>query len=723
MQGLLGLFGGALDLIVVIVAFGAIVFVHELGHFVAARWAGVRVTAFALGLGPAALSWRKGIGLRRGTSAREAAEKVRATRDAKAVGECEYRLCWFPAGGYVKMVGQEDLDPSATSDAPGSWQATAPWKRMVVISAGVVMNMIAAALLFVVVFSVGLKTEPALIGWVSETGPAARATPVLGTEEPGLRVGDRVVRINGDKAEEFNQLMVTAAMSRRGEAVTLEVARPGVDGTLVFEATPERGASSGLLELGIGSALSNTLDAEMAAGRGAWSEAMDRLGYGEIEPGSRIVAVVGADGVARATADGPAIKRALDASGGEAVTLRIEGPDGLVRDVEVTPEASLMVDFVEGSGEGRVVAVSHLLGLTPVMRVSPNPSSAAPRGGLEAGDVFARLGQVSYPALHDGIAEIRARRGGSIEATVLRVGALDGVAAGSALAGAASVSLTPSVDGEGRVGFIADTTAGMASVVARPPGALMREPGSEATYTPSASALGLSAGARIVSIEGRAVGSLREVAQALRDAGAGAIARGEGFEVEVTFETVAAWRASEDVRDSEGLVTETWSIPADEAARLATLGWTTPLYSMLRSETVVLRGDGVFGAMGQGFRRTKQVMAQTYLTLVRLFHGTVRVEHLRGPVGIAHLGTQILDRGFIWLLFFTALVSVNLAVINFLPLPIVDGGQFLFLVYEQIRGKAPPPIVQELSVVAGMVLIGSLFLIVTFNDLKALFGG
>ncbi|MCA9289417.1 MAG: site-2 protease family protein, partial [Phycisphaerales bacterium] len=117
------------------------------------------------------------------------------------------------------------------------------------------------------------------------------------------------------------------------------------------------------------------------------------------------------------------------------------------------------------------------------------------------------------------------------------------------------------------------------------------------------------------------------------------------------------------------------------------------------------------------------VMMSTYLTLLRLFQGTVRVEHLKGPVGITHMGTIIADRGPIWLMFFFALVSVNLAVINFLPLPIVDGGQFLMIVYEWVRGKPVPVGLQNAMTLAGLLLIGSVFVIVTFNDVARLLGG
>ena len=98
------------------------------------------------------------------------------------------------------------------------------------------------------------------------------------------------------------------------------------------------------------------------------------------------------------------------------------------------------------------------------------------------------------------------------------------------------------------------------------------------------------------------------------------------------------------------------------------------------------------------------------------------VEHLKGPVGITHLGTLVSDRGFIWLLFFLAMISVNLAVVNFLPLPIVDGGQFLFLVYEALRGRPVPIAVQNAVTMVGLVAIGALFLLVTYNDIRNLLG-
>src|SRR5438045_6136229 len=111
-----------------IFGFGFVVFFHELGHFLAAKWVGIRVEQFAVGFGQALFAWRKGIGWKVGSTQAEyrrraeerlvqlgveknsegeySDEQLTETADAMALGETEYRLNWIPLGGYVKMLGQ-----------------------------------------------------------------------------------------------------------------------------------------------------------------------------------------------------------------------------------------------------------------------------------------------------------------------------------------------------------------------------------------------------------------------------------------------------------------------------------------------------------------------------------------------------------------------------------------------------------------------------------------
>jgi len=80
-------------------------------------------------------------------------------------------------------------------------------------------------------------------------------------------------------------------------------------------------------------------------------------------------------------------------------------------------------------------------------------------------------------------------------------------------------------------------------------------------------------------------------------------------------------------------------------------------------------------------------------------------------------------RGSLYLLFLLAVISVNLAVINFLPLPIVDGGLFLFLIYEKFKGRPPSIAFQNLATIAGLLMIGAIFVVTFYNDVMRLIGG
>src|SRR4051812_6295860 len=133
----------ALSVALLIVGFGFVIFWHELGHFLAAKWVGIRVEQFAVGMGQALISYRKGVGVKLGSTKGEydkrvtalldeqhkdslqLREKIEYTQDQRSaaadklgLGETEYRLSWIPVGGYVKMLGQDDMRPGADADDP-----------------------------------------------------------------------------------------------------------------------------------------------------------------------------------------------------------------------------------------------------------------------------------------------------------------------------------------------------------------------------------------------------------------------------------------------------------------------------------------------------------------------------------------------------------------------------------------------------------------------------
>ena len=135
--------------------------------------------------------------------------------------------------------------------------------------------------------------------------------------------------------------------------------------------------------------------------------------------------------------------------------------------------------------------------------------------------------------------------------------------------------------------------------------------------------------------------------------------------------------------------------------------------------TMVLRHTNPVVAMWTGVRRTYFFIAQSYLTMKRMvFEQTVGVEHISGPVGIVKTGAALADAGFVKLIYYLAFISANLAVINFLPLPIVDGGLMIFLLIEKIKGRPVSLKTQAVTQVIGLVLIITAFVFVTYLDFQ-----
>jgi regulator of sigma E protease len=183
---------------------GVLVFVHELGHFLVARWHGVRVITFSLGFGPKLVKFERG-----GT---------------------EYCISLIPLGGYVKLAG-ETVEENRTG-APDEFLSKSKWVRFQVYIAGPIMNILLAWVVLAGVLSQGadvpLYVDSApVIGRVVEGSPAATA---------GLQVGDRVLTVNGRSVDTWNAFeieIVTAA----GRELTMLVARGG--GQVSVGVTPD----------------------------------------------------------------------------------------------------------------------------------------------------------------------------------------------------------------------------------------------------------------------------------------------------------------------------------------------------------------------------------------------------------------------------------------------------------------------------------------------------
>ena len=222
--------------------------------------------------------------------------------------------------------------------------------------------------------------------------------------------------------------------------------------------------------------------------------------------------------------------------------------------------------------------------------------------------------------------------------------------------------------------------------------ATLDEQGNRTTHRTPVADLQLFPGTRLDAVNGTPIESWRDFRAALREHTQSALQDGTDASIDLTVTHPTPGSESELV---------SFELSHDDIASLHELGFGGNLEQFI-------------------FEETWKMTQLTYLTIDRLFRRTVGVEQLRGPIGIVHVGVTIADRGLLYLVFLLAAISVNLAVINFLPLPIVDGGLFLFLIYEKFKGKPPSIAFQNWATILGLVLIGTLFLVVTYNDIARL---
>lgn len=207
-----------------IILVGILVFVHELGHFLAARWTGMRADVFAVGMGPRLFGWNRKTGFSFG----------KLPDNLELEGQTDYRVSAFPIGGYVKILGMvdESMDTDYATRAPQPWEfrSKGTLAKTFVISAGVIMNMILA----VILFSALNFTEGKVFHATTTLGPL----PSNGAaQKAGLREGDKVLAINGEPVKYFHEIGEKIYVDNAGKDLTLNVERGGMPLTITIPST------------------------------------------------------------------------------------------------------------------------------------------------------------------------------------------------------------------------------------------------------------------------------------------------------------------------------------------------------------------------------------------------------------------------------------------------------------------------------------------------------
>jgi regulator of sigma E protease len=366
----------------VIPMLGILIFVHELGHFVAAKLCGVRVLKFSLGFGSPI-----GIGNLR----------LRWVR-----GGTEYVVAWFPLGGYVKMLGEQmagvqgEEEEAVEDAAPDEYLNAKPtWQKLFITFAGPAMNLLLPVAAFVIVLGVGLPQRSPVVGMV-EAGSPARSV--------GLESGDTLLAVDGVALETWDDFERTVRASG-GEALELRYAREGVDASVELPVTSRKG-----------------LDEFGSAAEVGWVGLGHRrlpalLGVPEADAIAAEVGLRSGDRVMRVGAAGTevedweSLRRLYAAAGSEDVLFGIERRRG-----EETENLDL-----------RVPALGDLeaLGVIPatILVHDVNPELPAAAAGLESGDLILAVEGKPVGSFASFAETVRASGGSPLAITYARDGA------------------------------------------------------------------------------------------------------------------------------------------------------------------------------------------------------------------------------------------------------------------------------------------------------------
>lgn len=204
---------------------------------------------------------------------------------------------------------------------------------------------------------------------------------------------------------------------------------------------------------------------------------------------------------------------------------------------------------------------------------------------------------------------------------------------------------------------------------------------------------GLKAGDRIISINGQPIIHWNQISELIQKNGD---------------------REIKLVVQRDGKIVSFSLIPKLESIN----GKTKPFIGIAPSVEMVTEKYGFFDALKKGIQKLYEVTGLTFYTLKSLIRGKISVKTLGGPIMIAQITGQAAKAGIANLLFFMAFLSLNLAILNLLPIPVLDGGHLLFFLIEGLRGKPLGFKKMEIAQQIGLAILILLMLIVTYNDLQ-----
>jgi regulator of sigma E protease len=727
-----------------------VIFVHELGHFLVAKACGVKCEKFYVGFDflefkLPILGW-----------------KIPRALFKFQYGETEYGLGSLPLGGYVKMLGQDDDPRNAEHEAariraaaphadsarveaiatgkaaegfvdgqsvekltnealahphpgsasaeeapvaatttegktilldPRSYPAKPVPARMAIISAGVIMNLIFAVILAAVAYRLGVKEMPAYVGSTSPGGAAW---------SQGIEPGSKILQI-GEGGKPYEHLrwidIRTTAMLNSGSEISLLARRPNGEEKW-YTVKPVKNPETKMPIVGVGMPHKTEIETfpESAAYLNPKADVplMDYDSVIEVD-GQKVVRGADLTTIFAQRPLGP-------------LTIKVErrerGKDGKI--VEKSTAKPEVLEAVVQPKPMRELGLNMKIG--PIIGIQAG--SPAAKAGLQVGDVIVEV---------------------------------NGQPVGDPLS--LSQRLTPKASGAEAITLVVEQKD--------KPGEAARRTISVVPELPLQSPTQLPGSASSIEPIGVAFDMTFEVAEVVPNGPAAAAGLLPG---DIVTKAQHAWKSKEDAEKASKLARfnlmsdielgpqkAAWAILAYSLQRLnpeipTKLTWTRDGQSM--SAEIMPRDSEVFfddtrgielyqqwetrevnswsEAAALGFRETKDQLTQVLTILHRLVTGRISITNLSGPPGIIAVAASVASQGAAALLLFLTMLSANLAVLNFLPIPALDGGHMLFLSAEAVRGKPVDEQLQMRLTVVGVVCLLSLMVFATMMDVGRL---
>ena len=682
----------------VILGLGLVVFIHELGHFLAAKWCDVHVQTFSIGFGPpifgiAAYRW----------------------------GETLYKIGWLPLGGFVKMVGEGD-ETEEGEDDPRSFKNKRVWQRMIIISAGVVMNVLLGAAFFIgVLMTHGIRHVPGVVSSVDPGGPAW---------VKGLRSGAEIQQIGWRKKPDYQKIVTTIMTSREGRQLPF-VFRTFPDETVhQTEIEPIKTADSGKPVIGI--MLNPPRKCELADPvrdlKGPYTQGTPAAKLGDaLQWGDRVVATTDPDDPAKMKPlppdprnPGPGrldyfeLKKRFEKLADKPIRLDLlRGPNNEKVQVTLEPTYHKTLGFRLRVGE-----------MSAVREGSPAERAGVHiRGENSAGDIIVALEAVQADGKPLKFTSKKEHGAGELPLDPAKL-AFELRKWAAATPGNKQVKLTvlrpQDHDARKEVTLTLDWDDNWTWEDSTP-------------YLPGSS----------VAING--LGLAFKVLTTIDAVEPGSPAANAGLHEndEITDISIRHREDNGDVKSEEpklrsdsGAFLST-AIQVDRledvtltlsGGRKVTLqaiddrGWPLSERGLVFEPDVEIQKANGFGeAVVMGLQKTLDTIEMIYQSLRSLATMRVSPSQVYGPIGIAKTSYEIAGENIYEFLVFLALININLAVVNFLPIPVLDGGHMVFLIYEWLRGKPPSDRVRVIATVVGLAVILGLMALTFAMDLNRYF--